>query len=178
MEYPMIFFLYFETTPKGIFFRHNFKRVEKVFHNLEWWNQSLFIQIHNKIVEFLYFQAKTFPFWCVSCLTFTIISRPPPPIVRHQKFVIITQSAFLPFTSYILGDPPLSIMDPGGSPLLILVDPSCSYIVAASKNLDAKPYQPFWAPPVDILNFAGDVVMWRYKHWACSPRATRLVSKF
>ena len=36
------------------------------FNNLEWWNQSLFIPNHNKIVEFLHFQAKTSPFLCVS----------------------------------------------------------------------------------------------------------------
>ena len=72
---------------KQIFFGHHFKWVEKEFNNLEWWNQSLFIQIHSKIVEFLYFQAKTSPFLCISCLNFNIISRSfkPPPCHCHTS---------------------------------------------------------------------------------------------
>ena len=55
---------------KRIFFGHHLKWVEEEFNNLEWWIQSLFIQIHNEIVEFSYFQAKTSSF----LLNFTIIS--------------------------------------------------------------------------------------------------------
>ena len=51
---------------KQIIFRHNFRRVE-------WWNQSLFSQIHNKLVNLLYIQAKTSHFLWVSSLNCTII---------------------------------------------------------------------------------------------------------
>ena len=59
------------------------------FDNLEWWNKSLFIQIHNKIVEFLHFQAKTSLFLWVSCLNFTMIlgSLRPPPL--SLSYIII-----------------------------------------------------------------------------------------
>ena len=48
---------------KRIFLRHYFKWVEEEFNNLEWWNRSLFIQIHNKIIVFCVSRLEPPPFY-------------------------------------------------------------------------------------------------------------------